>query len=165
MVTWRGRGGEAVEIVEPMMAMARRTSTMAGRAVRREVKALGAPPAVAHGLRRWGDGDGDDPGLSARMVGGKVAVEEGLGAVRCERAGAVGPDDEFVARADVLAWECAADLAIEEGLQVFRDRVEGGDGASHGGVEGVLAGRPSDFHLIHFARLPRGASRAQFSTK
>jgi hypothetical protein len=48
MVTWRGRGGEAVEMVEPMMAMARRTSTMAGRAVRREVKTLGAPPAVAH---------------------------------------------------------------------------------------------------------------------
>jgi len=30
---------------------------------------------------------------------------------------------------------------------------------------GLREKRPSDFHLIHFARLPRGASRAQFSTK
>jgi hypothetical protein len=102
---------------------------------------LGAGGAAAEevGLWSWGDGDGDDPGLSARTVGGKVAVEEGLGAGRCERAVAVGQDDKFVARADVLARECAADLTIEKGLLELRDRIEGGDGAGDDGVERVLA--------------------------
>jgi hypothetical protein len=60
-------------MVEPMMAMARRTSTMAGRAVRREVKALGAPPAVAHAL------------TPAAMPAGLVATEA---MVRTARAAA-----------------------------------------------------------------------------
>ena len=38
-----------------------------------------------------------------------------------EEKGAVGQDDKFVARADVLARECAADLTIEKGLLVLRD--------------------------------------------
>jgi len=44
------------------------------RPVARVDVSLGAGGAAAEevGLRRWGDGDGDDPGLSARTVGGKV---------------------------------------------------------------------------------------------
>jgi len=71
--TWRGRGSEAVEKAEPMMAMARRMRKMAGRAVRREVKALGAPPAVAHAL------------TPAAMPAGLVATEA---TVRTARAAA-----------------------------------------------------------------------------